>query len=302
VIGELRVLRQAISRAFADPTVGLIQGDELRVLHDAIDAAITGSVEQYTRVRERTLQAALEQAEAAIRVRDDLLAIVSHDLGNPLHAIDLGASLLLQQYGAEPRARKHIDAIRRSTDRMARLLSDLLDMASINAGKLAVRPVQVDARRLATEVLDLHEPLAQERGITILRDTEPDGVTLHVDRDRIAQAFGNLLGNAIKFCAPGDVILVRGERVSDGIRFTFADTGPGIARSDLPHIFEPYWSGRSGKKQGTGLGLFITRAIIEAHGGRIEVGSEPGNGASFAITLPIANVGTAPATTDHKDP
>ena len=242
------------------------------------------------------------EAQAAIRVRDDVLAIVSHDLGNPLHAVDLGASLLLQQYGAEPRARKHIDAIRRSTDRMARLLNDLLDMASINAGKLAVRPARVDARQLVTEVLDLHEPLAHERGVTILRDTDIEDVTLYVDRDRITQAFSNLLGNAIKFCTPGDVIMVRGERVSDGIRFTFADTGPGIARADLPHIFEPYWSGRSGKKNGTGLGLFITRAIIEAHGGRIEVDSEPGSGASFAATLPIASPGTAPATTDHKAP
>jgi signal transduction histidine kinase len=125
---------------------------------------------------------------------------------------------------------------------------------------------------------------------------------LYVDRDRIAQAFGNVLGNAIKFCAPGDVITVRAERVSDGVRFSFADTGPGIAASDLPHVFEPYWSSHSGRKKGTGLGLFITRAIIEAHGGTIRVDSPPGGGASFAVTLPIANIGIAPATTDPRAP
>jgi PAS domain S-box-containing protein len=242
------------------------------------------------------------EAQTAVRVRDDLLAIVSHDLGNPLHAINLGVSLLFQHLGTDSRARKHIDAIRRSTDRMERLINDLLDMASINAGKLAITPAEIDARELAREVLDSHEPAAHERGITITRDVDRADVTLHVDRDRIVQAFGNLLGNAIKFCAPGDVIAVRAERIQDGVRFTFADTGPGIAASDLPHIFEPYWSGRSGRKKGTGLGLFITRAIVEAHGGTIRVDSPPGGGASFAVTLPIGNLGIAPATTNQQTP
>jgi PAS domain S-box-containing protein len=242
------------------------------------------------------------EAQTAIRVRDDLLAIVSHDLANPLHVIDLGASLLLQQYGADARARKHIDAIRRSAERMGRLINDLLDMASINAGKLAIKPAPVDARELVSEVLDSHEPFAHERGIAIVRDCDVGGVTLDIDRDRIAQAFGNLLGNAIKFCAPGDVITVRAERVSDGVRFTFADTGPGIAPPDLLHIFEPYWSGRSGRKKGAGLGLFITRAIVEAHAGRIEVDIQPGRGASFVVTLPIARIGIAPANTDQQAP
>ncbi|HEX8106659.1 MAG TPA: ATP-binding protein, partial [Kofleriaceae bacterium] len=242
------------------------------------------------------------EAQTAIRVRDDLLAIVSHDLNNPLHAIDLGATLLHQQFGTDARARKHIDAIRRSAERMERLINDLLDMASINAGKLAIKPAPFDARELVNEVLDSHQPFAHERGITITRSCDLDDVTLYVDRDRIAQAFGNVLGNAIKFCAPGDVITVLAERIGEGVRFTFADTGPGIAPPDLPHIFEPYWSGRSGRKKGTGLGLFITRAILEAHGGTIQVDSPPGGGASFVVTLPIGNIGIAPATTDPQTP
>jgi two-component system sensor histidine kinase BaeS len=127
-------------------------------------------------------------------------------------------------------------------------------------------------------------------------------VQLHVDRDRITQAFGNLLGNAIKFCAPGDIITVRAERVDDAVRFTFADTGPGIAPADLPHIFEPYWSRRSGRKKGTGLGLFIAQAIIKAHAGTIAVDSQPGAGASFVVTLPIVNIGIESATTDQQAP
>ena len=103
-----------------------------------------------------------------------------------------------------------------------------------------------------------------------MRECEVEGVMLLVDRNRMIQAFANLLGNAIKFCNPGNVIMVRAKREGDRVSIAISDTGPGIERSDLPHIFEPYWSGRAGKKTGTGLGLFIAKAIIEAHGGTIE--------------------------------
>jgi PAS domain S-box-containing protein len=225
-------------------------------------------------------------AHQAVRVRDDVLAIVSHDLRNPLGAIDLAATLLLP--GADARSRKHVATIQRSVERMDHLINDLLDMASINVGELAIHPTQLDAGEVFAEVLELHEPLANERGITILRESEVEGVTLNADRDRLDQMFGNLLGNAIKFCNPGDVVMARAERDGDRVRFSLSDTGPGISAAELPHIFEPYWSGRSGKKKGTGLGLFITKAIVEAHGGTISVASEEGHGATFDVTLSIA--------------
>src|SRR5262249_28662382 len=106
---------------------------------------------------------------------------------------------------------------------------------------------------------------------------------------RLMQVVGNVLGNAIKFCKSGDVITVRSRRDGDHVRFSIADTGPGIPRGELPHIFEPYWTGRRGKKMGTGLGLFITKAIVEAHGGRMEVDRDDGNGATFTIALPIGS-------------
>ena len=227
-------------------------------------------------------------AQDAVRVRDDVLAIVSHDLRNPLGAIDLAATLLHRLHGADTRDRKHIETIRRSAGRMEHLIDDLLDMASINAGRLSIKPLHVDAGVVLGEAIDLHEPLANERGITILRECDVDGVPLYADRDRLLQVFGNVLGNAIKFCNPGDVVMVRAVRDGDRVRFSLADTGPGIARTELPHLFEPYWSGRSGKKTGTGLGLFIAKGIVEAHGGTIEVASEEGKGATFAITLPVA--------------
>ena len=100
---------------------------------------------------------------------------------------------------------------------------------------------------------------------------------------------GNLLGNAIKFCSPGDVVMVRAARDGDRVRVSITDSGPGIAASALPHIFEPYWSGRTGKNKGSGLGLFISKAIVEAHGGTLDVASEEGKGAAFHITLPICD-------------
>ena len=227
-------------------------------------------------------------AQTAIRVRDDLLAIVSHDLRSPLQAIDLGATLLYQQCGADPRARRHLDAIRRSADRMLHLINDLLDMASINAGRLSINPARVAADPLLGEIVDIYEPLAVERGVTMLREIDMGNVALDVDRDRLTQAFGNLLGNAVKFCRPGDVITVRGVRLGDSVQLTVADTGPGIATADLPHVFDPYWSGHNGNKTGAGLGLFITEAIVQAHNGHIAVSSQEGAGATFVVTLPIA--------------
>jgi PAS domain S-box-containing protein len=227
------------------------------------------------------------EAQTAIRGRDSVLAIVSHDLRSPLQAMDLATTMLHRLGDTDPGAGRYLEALRRSVVRMEHLINDLLDMASINAGKLAITPVRISVDQLVGEIVDMYEPLAAERGIRVLRDHEIGGVALHVDRARIAQALGNLLGNAIKFCGPGDIITIRGQRAGDSLELTIADTGPGIPTLDLPHLFEAYWSGRSGKHKGAGLGLFITKAIIEAHHGHIAVSSPDGAGASFVVTLPV---------------
>lgn len=227
-----------------------------------------------------------QESQRETRIREEILAIVSHDLKNPLGAIHLAATMLLEQ--PEPRHRKHLETIYRATNRMDHLISDLLDMASIKAGKLALVRKPEDADLLVREILDLHEPMMLEKGLQLIRNCELSGVKLLCDRDRVIQVFGNLLGNAIKFCNSGDAITVAARSEDDHVLFSIADTGPGIGEAELPHIFEPYWSGKRHVAKGSGLGLFITKGIIEAHKGKIRVESELGKGTTFSFTLPRA--------------
>jgi PAS domain S-box-containing protein len=224
------------------------------------------------------------EAQAATKLRENVLAIVSHELRTPLNTIDLAATMLL--HGAlEARSRKSVETIRRSTERMEKMIGDLLEMATIQSGRLTIESAEVVMRDLVNEVIDLYEPLALENGIKIIRDIEAANAKLFCDRIRIQQVFGNLIGNAKKFCRAGDVIFVRARIENKHAIFSVQDTGPGISPEDLPRIFEPYWSGERGKSKGTGLGLFISKAIVEAHGGTLSVVSKQDEGTTFSFTL-----------------
>jgi PAS domain S-box-containing protein len=230
-----------------------------------------------------------EQAlHAAMRAREEILAVVSHDLRNPLGAIHMAAALLSRKPSPDPRVRKQVETIQRSASRMDHLIGDLLDMASIQAGRLAVECKPEDPDSLVMEAVEMHEPAAKEKGLRIVRADDLQGRRLSCDRHRVQQVFSNLLGNAIKFCRSDDVITIRGEIAGNEARFAVSDTGPGIPDSELPHVFEPYWSADRHAKKGTGLGLYISKGIIEAHGGRFSVESKPGEGATFSFTLPLA--------------
>jgi signal transduction histidine kinase len=230
-------------------------------------------------------------AQDATRARDDLVAIVSHDLRNPIHTINMAASFLLDVAPAEDRrvtSRRQLDVIRRSANRANRLISDLLDVARIQAGGLAVEPVPVEAASLVQEAVEAATPLASGKKLTLRREVPEDLAAVCSDRERVLQVFGNLIGNAIKFTPEGGQITVRAENETEHVRFAVCDTGPGIPPEHLPHVFDRYWQAKSTAKLGTGLGLSIAKGIVEAHGGRIWVESEPGQGASFLFTLPFA--------------
>ncbi len=260
----------------------------------AIPPLFTGYVRNISeRVRKDAERERLVQhAQEATRAREQILAIVSHDLKNPLSAITMGAALLLKRGGAglsETMVRRAAEAILRSVDRMDRLITDLLDVASLRAGQFAVerRVERVDT--MFEEAVDLHRGHASERGIELSSQIDPSvpECCVDVDRHRILQVLSNLIGNAVKFCSPGASIDIRAWRKANEIQIAVADTGPGIPGDELPHLFEPYWTGVHDRKLGTGLGLFISKGIVEAHGGKLWVDSVVGRGSTFIFSVPL---------------
>ena len=243
------------------------------------------------RAVEIDLQRRFLSEQRAVRARDDLLAVVSHDLRNPLSSIQLQADVLLHapSAGDEGRARILRDSaerIRRSATHMKALTDDLLDLASIEAHRFALRLQSVESRYLIEEALLAASPLAEAKRITIAVESI-DMPALQADPERILRVLSNLLGNAIKFTPEGGKITVRAESRDGNLSIAVADTGPGIPADDLPHVFDRYWKAAAASKPGSGLGLYIASGIIEAHGGKIWAESSAG-GARFTFTLPIA--------------
>lgn len=231
-----------------------------------------------------------EQAQRAIRAREEMLAIVSHDLKNPLSTILMSTALMGTASGDGDRrkSRKEIDRIRRAAERMNRLIQDLLDTASIDAGKLSVERRRLSVVPLVHETIEALQPLAASKSLHLHSDLPSDLPEISGDSGRLQQVFTNLVGNAIKFTPAGGTITVRAEAADGDIQFSVTDTGSGIPEESRPHLFERFWQARRTARQGTGLGLSIARGIVVAHGGRIWVESHVGEGSTFFFTLPAA--------------
>jgi signal transduction histidine kinase/DNA-binding response OmpR family regulator len=234
-------------------------------------------------------------AQLATRARDDVLAIVSHDLRNPIHAIYMASSFLLDVIPEDEAdataalARRQAQVMRRSAQRANALIGDLLDVTRIEAGRLTVSAQPVDAADLLTEAMHDAAPLAEQKGLRLTSVVPADLPRVRADRGRVSQVFGNLLGNAIKFTPSGGAVTVHAAHVGREVRFSVDDTGPGIPAAHLPHLFDRYWQARETQALGTGLGLFIAKGVTEAHGGRLWAESQPGAGASFHFTLPVVD-------------
>ena len=227
-----------------------------------------------------------EALRVSVRIRDEMMAVVSHDLRGPLSAVQLAATLLVGEVADDARARRHLEVITRSCARMETLIDDLLDTALIRAGRVQLELHRETADSLVREALDLHESLATQKGVTLGPQPSVPSTEIECDRGRILQVFGNLIGNSLKFCRTGDRITIGAEHRDDVVEFCVEDTGPGIAAEALPHLFEPYWSGPAHVANGSGLGLYIVRGIVESHGGHVWADSQPGAGARFFFTLP----------------
>ena len=227
------------------------------------------------------------ELETAVRAREELLAVVSHDLKNPLHAIGLRAQLL--ERSPQPELRAQGTSIRRAVGRMQSMIRGLLDAASLDAGQLRLERDDHALLPLVEEIIDGVAPIAQDREVRVVCRV-PEDLVVRVDRERIQQVLTNLLGNAVKFTPPGGTVTVAAERSSDGALVVYvSDTGAGIDAATLPRIFDRYFTTETGGR-GTGLGLFIARALVEAHGGILSAKSEPGKGTTFAFTLPARDL------------
>ena len=229
------------------------------------------------------------QAQQATRARDDVLGIVSHDLRNPIHTIHMSASFLLETAGSGLPTTKltpQLGIIRRSAMRANTLIGDLLDVTRIEAGGLAVDASPHDAASLLDESMADMTSIAAEKGITLDYRWVGGSARVLADKGRVAQIFSNLVGNAVKFTPRGGSVLVTGEFEAREARFVVKDTGAGISAEHMPHLFDRFWQVNRKTRQGAGLGLFISKGIVEAHGGELQAESTPGEGSQFSFTLP----------------
>jgi signal transduction histidine kinase len=230
-----------------------------------------------------------DRAVAARRAREDLLATVSHDLKNPLNAIKLATHSLAGRVESE-KAKQSVARIDRAADRMSGLIGDLLEAAKIEAGVLRAAPQPEDASSLIESAVEMLRPIAADKDIQLRAAAPPGAVLVLCERHLILRVFANLIGNAIKFSATGSSVSISAETTPPEVRFSVADSGPGIPAEHLAHAFERYWQEGRSDRRGSGLGLYIAKGIVEAHGGGIWIESEPGRGTNVHFTLPIARV------------
>ena len=231
----------------------------------------------------------LAMARAATQARDDMLAIVSHDLRNPVQTIAMATTLLLEIAPSDDRriaARKQVEIVLRAASRANRLIDDLLDATRIDAGTFSIDAIPTRIETLLRDAVDALTPLASAGAIELVSTIEPDLPLARADSQRILQVFSNIGGNAIKFTPKGGRLTLAAGLCDSMLVLTVTDTGRGIASDDLAHIFDRYWQARGRERVGAGLGLWIAKGIVEAHGGEIEVQSENGNGTTVRFTIP----------------
>jgi phosphoserine phosphatase RsbU/P len=307
----LDTLRLTLPHAPQTPIIVLTGLDDERIALRAVQAGaqdylVKGDIEgrlllkslRYARERKRLeteMVHALEReqearaaAEAAVRARDEVMGIVSHDLGNSLSAIGVHCRLLGRAGpGDATEVQKRTAAIRQLVEQMHRLRQDLIDVVSLESGKLAIQLELQPLEPVLEEALETLGDLAHGKRLELKQEKLSNLPAVWIDRQRILQVLSNLLGNAVKF-TPEEGRITLGARADESeVIVTVQDTGMGISPQDVVQVFEPFWRKERGERGGAGLGLAIARGIVETHHGRIWVESRPGEGSAFRFTLPI---------------
>jgi signal transduction histidine kinase len=273
---ELSLFRVTVLALCAEHEIALSL-DETELFHATIDEMMTASASELERISRR--------------MYEQLMAVVAHDLRNPLNAITLQAALL-RNGPLDPE--KASDTLARNAKHMERLIGDLLTFSKLQAGHFSIEAADVDAREIVRHSCELFQPTAKQRAIELAAVVPEQNVVLRCDRDRIVQALANVVGNAVKFTPDGGRVCIELEGDGSECRFRVRDTGPGIAPEHIEDVFRPFWQ-EDAHKAGTGLGLAIARGIVEAHGGEIGV-ERAGPGATFVFSIPYGAVLSASAS------
>lgn len=230
------------------------------------------------------------RARRAVRQREEILGVVSHDLRNPLSAIGMCVPALAREDLAPAERRQVLKTVSESVRWMQRLLADLLDIASLEAGRMSLRPAPLDVAALLALATELHAPAARDVGVELSAGDPAPLPDLRADGERLLQVLSNLIANAIRFTPVGGRIALGAHAEHDAVVFSVADTGRGISAAQLPHVFERFWHDDiAARSRGTGLGLAIVRGIVEAHGGHVWVESTVGEGSTFRFRVPLGD-------------
>jgi signal transduction histidine kinase len=260
-------------------------------IYTADDLALFRSVAQQAGLA-LTSAEMYREAERARQEREEVLAMVSHDLRNPLNRVGFAVALLESPDFPDDRRADQVQLIGRAVDEMNGLIQRLLDAARIDRGRFHVEPVPESLDELVAEALHRAAPAAEQAGVRCLPPPESGAVVL-ADRERLLQVFANLLSNAVSFSPTGGAVEISIDLPVGEARVTIRDQGPGIDVETQRRIFDRYWQARRSGRAGAGLGLSIAQGIVHAHGGLIGVESRPGHGSSFHFTIPRVPEGPA---------
>ncbi len=255
-----------------------------------IYSVVLRDVTAQRRAETRT-QELLAAAEAALRARDEVLGLVSHDLRNPVNAVKMLAAAILRSDAGErevsvpPVVLEHAAVMLQAANQMDALIQDLLDVTRLESGKLHLHQQSCDVRDVVQRAVDTLSPLAAEHAIDVIIDIDDEVPSLWIDPDRMLQVFSNLIGNAIKFSLAKSAVIVAASVTSRAVSITVRDEGSGIPADELPFVFDRFWQSKRTNRSGAGLGLAIARGIVIAHGGNIAIDSAVGAGTSVCIEL-----------------
>jgi signal transduction histidine kinase len=268
----------------------LVRGLE-RLRRDEIDARAEAEFAQ------RLLAEQNERLREADRLKDEFVALISHDLRTPLTSIMGYLELTLDDETIADDSRSYLEIVQRNSDRLLRLVNDLLFVARVEAGELDLHPHEIGLAAIVRQSIEEATPRATDRGVELRAHVEevPD---VRADRGRMFQLLDNLISNAIKFTPEGGRVDVRLLAKGARVRIEVCDTGIGIAPAEQVRLFERFFRASTATERhipGTGLGLYIASAIVDAHGGEIDVQSEPGTGTTFAVELPVVSKAEAPS-------